>query len=73
MDKGIPRDAAISLRDSQNASSRLTLVLWPERTTDRFITSDFMMHSSVKMLVTKTLIAKKTRRHAKRDAHLIFL
>jgi len=44
----MPRDAAISLKDSQNASSRLTLVLWPERTTDRFITMDFMTHSNVR-------------------------
>src|SRR6266403_3750871 len=35
-------DAAISLSDFQNASSRLTLVLCPPRTTDRFTIRDFI-------------------------------
>src|ERR1700724_374772 len=35
-------DAAICLSDFQNASSRLTLVLCPPRTTDRFTIRDFI-------------------------------
>ena len=35
-------DAAIPLSDFQNASSRLTLVLCPPRTTDRFTIRDFI-------------------------------
>src|ERR1700730_12440637 len=44
-------DAAISLSDFQNASSRLTLVLWPARTTDRFTTRDFICASERLRLV----------------------
>jgi hypothetical protein len=41
-DNVIRRLLAISFRRSQNASSRLTLVLCPASTTERFTTSDFM-------------------------------
>src|SRR2546430_2558901 len=41
-DKVASRPLAISLNPFQNASSRLTLVLWPERTIDRFLIVDFM-------------------------------
>src|ERR1700760_1872727 len=37
------RKPAISFMPFQNASSRLTLVLWPPTTIDRFTTGDFMM------------------------------
>src|SRR3984893_16257383 len=36
-------DAAIPLSEFQNASSRLTLVLCPPRTTDRFTIRDFIL------------------------------
>src|ERR1700710_2992567 len=38
----ISRSSAISLRPFQNASSRLTLVLWPAMTMERLITGDFI-------------------------------
>lgn len=31
---------AMSLSDDQNSFSRLTLVLWPSKTTDRFLTTE---------------------------------
>src|ERR1700679_3683367 len=37
------RRPEISFMPFQNASSRLTLVLWPATTIDRFTTGDFMM------------------------------
>src|SRR5882672_5577565 len=36
------RPLAISFRPFQNASSRLTLVLWPAMTMERLITGDFI-------------------------------
>src|SRR5580658_2312385 len=36
------RSIAISFRPVQNASSRLTLVLWPAITMERFTTGDFI-------------------------------
>src|ERR1043166_6031931 len=36
------RSSAISFRPCQNASSRLTLVLWPAITMERLITGDFI-------------------------------
>src|SRR5262249_54633864 len=36
------RSSAISLRPFQNASSRLTLVLWPAITIERLTTGDFI-------------------------------
>src|SRR5262245_9922041 len=36
------RSPPISFRLFQNASSRLTLVLWPATTTDRLVTRDFI-------------------------------
>src|ERR1700692_4620549 len=41
-DSVIPRAIAISFRPAQNASSRLTLVLWPAITIERFTTGDFI-------------------------------
>src|ERR1700730_4576029 len=41
-DRVILPDLAISFSDFQNASSRLTLVLWPATTVDRFTTRDFI-------------------------------
>src|SRR5262245_66271671 len=41
-DKVFRRLLAISFKPSQNASSRLTLVLCPTRTIERFTTVDFM-------------------------------
>src|SRR5512145_1393861 len=41
-DKVISRSPAISLRPFQNASSRLTLVLWPAMTMERLTTGDFI-------------------------------
>src|SRR5438874_12599307 len=41
-DKFFCRLPAISFRPSQNASSRLTLVLWPATTTERLTTGDFI-------------------------------
>ena len=41
-DKVMSWRLAISFSDFQNASSRLTLVLWPAIATDRFTTRDFM-------------------------------
>src|SRR5262245_2567152 len=38
------RALAISFSAFQNASSRLTLVLWPERTIERLMTRDFIRH-----------------------------
>src|ERR1700761_6509352 len=38
------RDTAMSLRLFQNASSRLTLVLWPAMTIQRLTTGDFIAH-----------------------------
>src|SRR5262245_33060381 len=38
----MPRWRAISFKLSQNLSSRLTLVLWPAMTIERFETEDFM-------------------------------
>jgi hypothetical protein len=38
------RRAAISFSVVQNSSSRLTLVLWPRITIDRFITVDVIAH-----------------------------
>ena len=40
--KFVCRLPAISFRHSQNASSRLTLVLWPATTTERLTTGDFI-------------------------------
>jgi hypothetical protein len=37
------RSPAIPFSAVQNSSSRLTLVLWPARTTERLTTSDFIM------------------------------
>src|SRR5262249_21150523 len=37
----VPRSRAISFKLSQNWSSRLTLVLWPTMTVERFVTEDF--------------------------------
>src|SRR5262245_7414390 len=37
----VPRSPAISFKLSQNWSSRLTLVLWPAMTIERFVTEDF--------------------------------
>ena len=42
VDKVTSRFPAISFRPLQNSSSRLTLVLWPARTIERFTTGDFM-------------------------------
>jgi hypothetical protein len=39
--------AAISFSPFQNASSRLTLVLWPARTIERLTTGDFMKTSPI--------------------------
>src|SRR5262245_2051991 len=41
-DKVMSRPLAISLRPLQNASSRLTLVLWPAMTMERLTTGDFI-------------------------------
>src|SRR6266542_6329070 len=41
-DKVVRRLLAISFSPDQNASSRLTLVLWPATTMERLTTSDFM-------------------------------
>src|SRR5215471_10959208 len=41
-DKVISRSPAISLSPFQNASSRLTLVLWPAITMERLTTGDFI-------------------------------
>src|SRR3569832_313153 len=41
-DRVISRSSAMSLRPFQNASSRLTLVLWPAITIERLITGDFI-------------------------------
>src|SRR6266436_212882 len=41
-DKVILRELAISLNAFQNASSRLTLVLWPLMTTECLMTVDFI-------------------------------
>src|SRR6266566_9791353 len=41
-DKFFCRLPAISFRPVQNASSRLTLVLWPATTTERLTTGDFI-------------------------------
>src|SRR3954468_16721346 len=41
-DRVTSRSSAISLRPFQNASSRLTLVLWPAITMERLITGDFI-------------------------------
>src|SRR5437764_10322315 len=41
-DKVMSRPLAISLSPFQNASSRLTLVLWPAMTIDRLTTGDFI-------------------------------
>src|SRR5882762_4662217 len=41
-DKVMSRPPAISLRPFQNASSRLTLVLWPAMTIERLTTGDFI-------------------------------
>src|SRR5215467_7488779 len=41
-DKVMFRPRAISFKPSQNASSRLTLVLWPAATMERLATRDFM-------------------------------
>src|SRR5262245_32385390 len=38
------RDAAMSFSPLQNASSRLTLVLWPVMTIERLTTGDFIRH-----------------------------
>src|SRR5262249_20418743 len=38
----VPRSRAISFKLSQNWPSRLTLVLWPAMTIERFETEDFM-------------------------------
>src|SRR5215467_3502791 len=38
----MPRSPAISFKLFQNSSSRLTLVLWPAMTIERFETEDFM-------------------------------
>src|SRR5882757_4402186 len=43
-DSVMSRSTEISFIPFQNASSRLTLVLWPATTIDRFTTGDFMMH-----------------------------
>jgi hypothetical protein len=43
-DKVVCRPVAIFFSAPQNSSSRLTLVLWPARTTDLLITSDFITH-----------------------------
>src|SRR5438105_9794883 len=40
-------DLAISFSEFQNASSRLMLVLWPARTTDRFTIRDFICAPNV--------------------------
>src|SRR6266566_9480363 len=42
-DSVTPRAAEISFIPVQNASSRLTLVLWPSTTIERFTTGDFMV------------------------------
>src|SRR5712691_3947685 len=41
-DKVMSRPPAISFRPFQNASSRLTLVLWPAMTIERLTTGDFI-------------------------------
>src|SRR5260370_40099186 len=41
-DKDRSRSLAISFSTFQNASSRLTLVLWPATTTERLTTEDFI-------------------------------
>src|SRR5665213_4586266 len=41
-DSVISRAIAISFKPFQNASSRLTLVLWPAMTIERLITGDFI-------------------------------
>src|SRR3954453_12243421 len=41
-DRVTSRSSAISFRPFQNASSRLTLVLWPAITMERLITGDFI-------------------------------
>jgi hypothetical protein len=43
----MPPEAAISFSDFQNPSSRLTLVLWPATTADRFTTRDFICAPNV--------------------------
>src|SRR6202048_5200440 len=42
-DMVMPRPLAISLSPFQNASSRLTLVLWPAMTMERLTTGDFIL------------------------------
>src|SRR5712692_4629259 len=44
-DKVMSRPAAISFSPFQNASSRLTLVLWPAMTMERLTTEDFIARS----------------------------
>src|ERR1700730_15155315 len=46
-DRLTSRDVAISFSDFQDGSSRLTLVLWPATTTDRFTTRDFICGPTV--------------------------
>ena len=44
---------AISRKPSQNASSRLMLVLWPSMGTERLATEDFMtVHDFAKLWIT---------------------
>ena len=48
------RFRAISLRAFQNASSRLTLVLWPAKKTERLAIGDFMTPSPICIEDTQT-------------------
>src|SRR5438067_1602936 len=41
-DKVMPRSRAMTLSSFQNASSRLTLVLWPAMAVERLTTDDFI-------------------------------
>jgi hypothetical protein len=43
----MPRSAAISFKLFRNASSRLTLVLWPAMTIERFEIADFFNFASL--------------------------
>src|ERR1700730_4586563 len=59
-DRLISRDVAISFSDFQNGSSRLTLVLWPATTTDRFTTRDFIRGPTVAIGAVALLVFRDT-------------
>src|SRR3569623_85071 len=56
IDSDKPRRAAMSFRLDQNASSRLTLVLCPSTTTDRFTTANSFTGSVAGVRTSRWLI-----------------